>query len=105
MEEEAVDDLKIAVSEACANAVMANERAADDSPVSITWTEDVRRVIIEVGDRGESFTVGEGGDAFDSQGFSSRLTMSVALLNSLVDECRFAPREEGGMCTILVVNR
>jgi serine/threonine-protein kinase RsbW len=105
MEEEGVDDLKIAVSEACANAVMANETAMTDDPVTITWTEEDQRFVVEVGDRGESFTVGEEGDAFDSQGFSSRLTMSIALLKSMVDECRFAPRRDGGMCTTLVVNR
>lgn len=101
--EEAVDDLKIAVSEACTNAVVANEEAAPGEPVAVTWSEERDRLIVEVADRGGD--AGEGGDEVDTQGFSTRLTMSLALLESLVDEFELRPREGGGICTRLILRK
>jgi anti-sigma regulatory factor (Ser/Thr protein kinase) len=103
MEEEQVDDLKIAVSEACANAVMANEEAGVEDPVTIVWTDEPDCFTIEVSDRGSSDRLAV--SPFDSQDLSSRLSMSIALLQSLVDGCEFLPREGGGMSTRLLVSR
>lgn len=104
LDEEKVDDIKIAVSEACANAVLNNEEAGSEAPVSITWDEDDRSVRIEVADRGPTVDTSET-DAVDTQGFSTRAVMSYALLKSLVDGCEFEPREGGGMTTRLLINR
>lgn len=104
LDEEKVDDIKIAVSEACANAVLNNEEASSDDPVVISWDETDDAVRIEVGDRGltPDATVG---DEVDTQGFSTRAVMSLALLKSLVDDCRFEARAGGGTTTRLVINR
>ena len=103
LSEEAVEDLRIAVSEACANAVIANEEAGSDEAVVVEWQEDERRLQVNVGDRGS----GEPwqNDGVDTDGFSSRLAMSVALLESLVDQLSFAPREGGGTTATLTVLR
>lgn len=100
LDEEAVDDLRIAVSEACANAVLANEEAGSDDPVQVTWTQGDDHLAIEVADRGTIYLT-ENDE--DSQGFSSRLALSVGLLESLVDECEFRPREGGGTSARLLV--
>ena len=97
LDEEKVDDLKIAVSEACTNAV---EEVAGDEPISISWEEIEGRVTVVIGDRRPSF---DDADPIDTQGFSTRLTMSLALLESLVDEFELTPRDGGGYCTRLVV--
>jgi serine/threonine-protein kinase RsbW len=97
LEESVVDDLKIAVSEACANAVMSCEKDGSSDPVSISWTEAHDQVVVAVSDRGSTV----GSDASDRT--SGRLGMSMALLGSLVDEFSFEPREEGGMTARLVV--
>ena len=102
--EEKIDDLKIAVSEACANAVLNNEEAGSDDPVHITWSEVDGSVRIEVGDRGAPVDADAVRDV-DTQGFSTRAVMSIALLKSLVDECEFEPREGGGTTTRLVIKR
>jgi serine/threonine-protein kinase RsbW len=103
LDEEKVDDLKIAISEACANAVIANEEAGSDEPVSISWKDEDDCLTIEVSDRGASDHLAA--SPFDSQDLSSRLSMSVALLQSLVDGCEFLPRDGGGMSTRLLVSR
>ena len=101
MDEEAVDDFKIAVSEACANAVLSQEAQGVKAPIEVGWSDDDGRVVVEVGDRGLVYDP-DSVDSSDTQRL--RLAMSVALLRSLVDECRFAPRAGGGMCTRLVVD-
>lgn len=104
LDEESVDDLKIAVSEACANAVLSNEETGTDDPVTISWDDRGDSVVIEVGDRGRIYDASDASD-LDSQGFASRLVMSLGLLRSLVDRCDFFPRPGGGMLTRLILAR
>ncbi len=101
--EEAVDDLRIAVSEACANAVTAHQEAGSTDNVSVTWDEDEDSIVVEVWDRRPK--VEADADGIDTQGFSTRLTLSLALLESLVDGFELNPREGGGMRTKLMLNR
>ena len=105
LQEEAVDDLKIAVSEACTNAVLSNEGAGVDKPVSISWAEEPNRIVVEIGDRGHLYDDGGTRDSWDSGNITPRVTMSVALLSTLVDDCEFVPREGGGTLARLVVER
>jgi serine/threonine-protein kinase RsbW len=102
LNEEAIDDLRIAVSEACTNAVLSNEQAGTDQPIGIDWREEDDHVIVEIHDRGAAFDP-TSLDLSDTQGM--RLSMSIALLKSLVDECEFSPRDDGGMSTRLVLSR
>ena len=102
--EDTVEDLKIAVSEACANAVLSMEEAGSSDPVSVSWLEEGDRIVIEVGDRGLAHEEPAGEDV-DSQGFSTRLVMSHALLTALVDEYQFVPRDSGGMVSRLILTR
>jgi len=102
--EDVVEDLKIAVSEACANAVLSMEEARSSGPVSVSWNEEGDRIVIEVGDRGVVHETPTGEDV-DSQGFSTRLVMSHALLTSLVDEYQFVPGDSGGMVSRLIIAR
>ena len=105
VDEETVDDLKIAVSEACANAVLSQEEAGSDAPVEVTWDQVDAAIHIEVSDRGKTVEMDGSPDAVDTQGFSTREVMSIALLRSLVDGCEFHPRDGGGMTTRLVISR
>jgi serine/threonine-protein kinase RsbW len=102
MHEEAVDDLRIAVSEACTNAVLGTETTSPDAPVSVTWSEEPCVVVVEVADRGPVYDP-ETATEEDTQGI--RLSLSVSLLRSLVDECEISARPDGGMCTRLVIRR
>ena len=101
LDEEAIDDLKIAVSEACANAVLAHEEAGVADPVAVRWSDEADRVVVDV-DHGTPLTEEE--ETEDSHGFSSRLVLSTALLESLVDECEFSS-VDGGTRTHLVMRK
>jgi anti-sigma regulatory factor (Ser/Thr protein kinase) len=105
LEEEAVEELKIALSEAATNAVLTHEESSIAEPVRIRWIEETDRVIVEVADRGPVPDDQEEVNEFDSQGFSSRMVMSRVLLEALLDGCEFIPRPDGGTVTRLVVTR
>jgi serine/threonine-protein kinase RsbW len=99
-DEELVDDLKIAVSEACANSVLAHQESGLDDPVEITWSDDDGRFTVEIADRRKSLEVGPDED---TQGIASRELMSDALLRSLLDEFDVSDRQGGGVRMRLVV--
>lgn len=98
LDEDKVDDLRIAVSEACANAVITDE-ADSASMIKVAWREEPDRIVVEVLDesaRQEPASEGAAGE--------ERMAMSLALLRSLVDECSFEPRDGGGMATRLTLH-
>jgi serine/threonine-protein kinase RsbW len=92
LDEDRVEDLRMAVSEACANAVLANEVSGD--PVTITWSADGGSIVVEISDRGGPTSEDSGED---------RMELSVALLRSLVDECAFGTDAEGRRITRLTL--
>lgn len=105
MAEDAIEDLKIAVGEACANAVISAPEDAPTDRVTVTWSDEPKRIVIEVGEpeHGGEPSV-EWPEAVDSGGFSTRAVMSTALLQSLVDECEVVHSSRGVVYTRLVVN-
>ncbi|HJR44843.1 MAG TPA: ATP-binding protein [Actinomycetota bacterium] len=102
-DEERVDEIRIAVSEACTNAVLTNDEAGSAEAIAISWREESDHIVVEVGDRGASPE--QQPSAADSQGFAPRLVMSVALLRELVDDLSFDPRPGGGTLTRLTFSR
>ena len=98
LDEDRVDDLRIAVSEACANAVFSGEE--NGTSIAVTWREEDDKVVVEVVDAGAAGSPAAGADGADTD----RLDMSVALMRSLVDECTFERRPEGGITTRLVLS-
>jgi anti-sigma regulatory factor (Ser/Thr protein kinase) len=101
LSEEALDDLKIAVSEACTNAVLGHEEAGSEEPVLVTW-EDNDTLVVEVTDR---IGAEETGKLTDSQGFSTRQVMSRSLLESIAGRVEFNPSPSGGTTTRLTFPR
>ena len=95
LDEEVVDDLKIAVSEACANAVLAGEEAGRDGGIKVSWIEEEQGLIVEIDSEGLS------GEPTDEQ----RFAMSMALLETLVDECEISQGRDGRVLTRLVLGR
>ena len=94
LDEDRVDDLRIAVSEACTNAVLAHEEAGRSEPVVVAWDDQPDQLVIEV--RGH--VPAPDSPSEDSEGFSSRSVLSRALLESLVDSTEHS--ETGARLTI-----
>lgn len=104
IDEEKVDDLKIAVSESCANAVLSTEDAGADAPITVACSDEAQGFVIEVSDHSGRPAFYDG-DPVDSGGFSSRMMMSMELMKSLVDRYEFTANESGGMSARLVMSR
>ena len=102
LDEEVVEDLRIAVSEACTNAVLSHEQLGIDAPVTVIWREEPDRLLVEIADEGAVYDP-DGLDADDSQ--SIRLSMSVAMLRTLMHGCEITPRSGAGMSTRFIVPR
>lgn len=102
LDEERVDDLKIAVSEACSRAVLAEEAEGSGSQVAVTWSDEADRIVIEVSDH--SGGPAESADTDNSLSFSARAVMSEALLRSLVDGYESTTTPDGTTTTRLLIN-
>jgi two-component sensor histidine kinase len=102
---DAVEEFKLALSEACTNAVLVHEESSIHEPIEVRWIEESDRLTVEVSDRGPIPGPEKEADQFDSQGFSSRLLMSRVLLAALADGCEFLPRPGGGTVARLVLHR
>lgn len=104
LDDETLEDLKIAVSEACSNAVLAREGSGAGAPVSIRWAEQPDQLIVDVLDPGTDYG-SPPADVLDSQGISSRQAMSLALIQSLVSDCHIGSGPDGGTRARLIVRR
>ena len=101
LDEERVDDLKIAVSEACANAVS----GADDAPsIRVRWTEAADHLAVEIEDEASNLYVPDN-PAIEGETAEDRLSLSIELLKSLVDACDIETSEGGATLTRLIVQR
>lgn len=98
--EDQVDDLRIAVSEACTNAVLAQEEAGNQDPVVVKWVDEPDRLVIDVHGMAQPVQT----DLEDSHGFSTRSVLSQALLDSLVDESEVTT-EEGSTRSRLILRK
>ena len=87
-DEERVEDIRIAVSEACTNAVLNSDEMGSRDAIVVSWREAADQVVVEVSDLAEGAPA-PGADGFDSQGFSSRLMMSLSLLRAMADDLDF----------------
>lgn len=104
LDEDAIEDLKIAVSEACANAVIAHEESGIDDPVKVAWRDEDGRIEIDVRSSGRGPIDPGTGALTDTGSLASRDVLSLALLQSLVDECTVESLADGGSVTRLVTS-
>ena len=93
IDEEAIEDLKIAVSETCAVAIADLERAGVASAIELDLIEDGKRFGVEVRDRAPAET--RSTDGFDIKDLDDR-QFGLALVGALVDDLDNTPLEGGG---------
>ncbi len=95
---ERVDDLRLAVSEACTNAIEAHRAAAVDSPVVVRVWEDGDRLGVSVEDRGHGFdpeALPAHPPVTDPERLNFERGLGIPLMRSLVDDVEFAPSPSG----------
>ena len=96
--EERIDDLKLAVSEACTNAIEAHDAAGSEERVLVRCkaADDALEVCVE--DRGHGFDPGQLPDhppVTDPDRLKFERGLGIPLIRALVDEVEFSPTDEG----------
>jgi serine/threonine-protein kinase RsbW len=103
-----LDDLKLAVTEACSNAIEAHQETAEwDEPVVVRCQLDDRTVTVEVADHGGGFNPDGLGDmpaATDPLRLRYESGLGIPLMRTLADELTFVP-DPGGTTVRLTVYR
>lgn len=100
-----IDDLKLAVSEACTNAIDAHAGSASYDRVVVRWGEGDDRLEVSVNDRGPGFdpsALPEHPPVTDPERLNFERGLGIPLIRSLVDEVDFKPSVEGTVVTLVM---
>jgi serine/threonine-protein kinase RsbW len=89
--EEALQDAKLALTEACTNSVRHAYEQADEGQVEVVYELDPDRLTIEVCDDGDGFEAEEAADVEEM----SESGLGLAIIRSLADEPLEIARTEG----------
>jgi serine/threonine-protein kinase RsbW len=100
-----LDDLKIAVTEACSNAIEAHEAIRADGPVVVRCTVDDDHVTVDIVDRGRGFDpdrVEALPAATDPRRLRHESGLGIPLMRTLTDEVAFSPDADGTRVSLTV---
>jgi serine/threonine-protein kinase RsbW len=100
-----LDDLKIAVTEACANAIEAHEAIITEGPVVVRCIIDEQQVTVEVVDHGRGFDpnrVETLPAATDPRRLRHESGLGIPLMRTLTDAMSFTPAADGTTVTLTV---
>ena len=100
-----IDDLKLAVSEACTNAIEAHADLDVRERVVVRWSEADDHLQVQVEDRGQGFDPGalpEHPPVTDPDRLNFERGLGIPLIRTLVDEVIFDPSDMG-TCVRLVM--
>lgn len=93
-----IDDLKLAVSEACTNAIEAHGAASLDDRIVVRCWEGDDRLEVSVEDRGEGFdpqALPEHPPVTDPDRLNFERGLGIPLIKTLVDEVEFETTDAG----------
>ena len=103
--DDSIDDLKLAVSEACTNAIEAHADLDVRERVVVRWSEADDHLQVQVEDRGQGFDPGalpEHPPVTDPDRLNFERGLGIPLIRTLVDEVIFDPSDMG-TCVRLVM--
>jgi serine/threonine-protein kinase RsbW len=96
--DERIDDLKLAVSEACTNAIEAHDALMSYERVVVRWAEGDDRLEVQIDDRGEGFdpdSLPEHPPVTDPDRLNFERGLGIPLIRTLVDEVEFSTSDTG----------
>jgi len=100
-----LDDLKIAVTEACSNAIEAHEAILADGPVVVRCVIDDDQVTVDIVDRGRGFDpdrVETLPAATDPRRLRHESGLGIPLMRTLTDEVAFTPDADGTKVSLTI---
>lgn len=99
VDESILDEVRLAVGEACTRAVSLHRTSGVESPIRVVLVEDEKKFSIEVGDKvpnggpnGEHSGSGTGGEEAEEEG-----EMGLAVISGLVDDVEVSSDDNGGV--------
>ena len=98
LSDDQVDDLKLAVSEACTNAIEAHDAIATEERVLVRCWSDERALRVSVEDRGPGFdpsTLPDHPPPTDPDRLKFERGLGIPLIRALVDEVEISSSEDG----------
>ncbi|MEU6577105.1 ATP-binding protein [Streptomyces sp. NPDC046805] len=98
VDEAVLDEVRLAVGEACSRAVGLHQSAGIAAPVKVALIEEEKQFSIEVGDEAPHSAPGDGvpgGAAEDAEAEEDE--MGLAVISGLVDDVEVAAGEHGGL--------
>jgi serine/threonine-protein kinase RsbW len=93
LSEETLGDLKLAVTEACSNSVRHAYRDGREGAVQVVYELHSDRLVVEVSDDGEGFTVDE--ELAGAEGSLNEGGLGIAIIRELADELELGPGTSG----------
>lgn len=103
--ESRLDDLRLAVTEACSNAIKAHRPEAADEPVIISCRIAEDRFEIEIHDRGPGFnpdSLTKLPDPSDPRRLQHESGLGVPLIRVLTDDVTFTPADGGTVVSLML---
>ncbi|MDQ4090543.1 MAG: ATP-binding protein [Actinomycetota bacterium] len=103
--DERIDDLKLAVSEACTNAIEAHGAIATDERVLLRCSADGGTVEVSIQDRGAGFDPAQLPDhppVTDPDRLKFERGLGIPLIRALVDEVEFSSSQDGTAVRLLM---
>ncbi|MHB1930453.1 MAG: ATP-binding protein [Acidimicrobiales bacterium] len=100
-----IDDLKLAVSEACTNAIEAHARTRSKEPVTVRVLEADERMEVEIVDRGGGFDPDRlplHPPVTDPSRLDFERGLGIPLIRTLVDLARFEHHDDGTKVRMIV---
>jgi anti-sigma regulatory factor (Ser/Thr protein kinase) len=97
VEEAALDEVRLAVGEACSRAVGLHQSNGISAPVRVLLTEEEKQFSIEVGDEAPHLVAGDGTPGVpEAEAEAEEDEMGLAVISGLVDDVEVTTGENGG---------
>ncbi|MFF8939573.1 ATP-binding protein [Streptomyces paradoxus] len=96
VDEAVLDEVRLAVGEACSRAVGLHQIGGISAPVKVLLIEEEKQFSIEVGDEAPHAVAGQGASG-DADGEADEDEMGLAVISGLVDDVEVSAGEHGGL--------